>query len=609
MATIPEVDLQSEAGQQNRIVNDFQIRVATANGTGSLTSNTAILRALFWMGIPVNGKNIFPSNIQGLPTWFTIRLSKDGYTARRHQDEVVVLMNMRTQAEDIADAPSGGIIIYPEDWGIKADRDDLTYYKMPLSIAKKAPVKAKQRDYVANMVYVGVLAHLIDIDLEKIEQALSHHFGGREKLVKINMDVINEAYEWAAEQYPQKSPYKAEPMNENQGQIILDGNAAGALGSVYGGISLISWYPITPSTSVADAARDYLKKLRHEEDGKATYAIVQAEDELAAIGMVIGGGWAGARAMTATSGPGISLMSEFAGMAYLAEVPAIIWDVQRMGPSTGLPTRVSQGDVMAAYFLGHGDSKHVVLLPGSIAECFEFGWRAPNLADQLQTLIFVLSDLDLGMNLWMSDPFEYPNEPIDRGKVLDAEDLDRLGDFARYRDVDGDGVSYRTLPGTRHSKAAFFTRGTGKDEYAIYSEKPDTWIANLDRLARKHETARTLVPAPIVDMVDGAKFGIISFGSNDPAIEEGRDLLAEDDVEASYMRLRALPLAANVRDFIEAHEYVYVIENNYDGQMAKIIQMEYPKLAGNVISTSFCDGLPLTGKWVRETILEREGIK
>ncbi len=606
---ITDVDLKSSLDQQQRIVNDFQIRIATANGTGSLTSNTAIMRALFWMGIPVNGKNIFPSNIQGLPTWFTIRLSKDGYTARRHQNEISILMNMRTQAEDIADAPSGGIILYPENWGIKTDRDDLTYYQMPLEVAKKAPVKAKQRDYVANMVYVGVLAHLIDLDLTQVEAALSHHFGGREKLIKINMDVIHDAYDWAVKKYPEKSKYKVEPMQENDGLIILDGNAAAALGSVFGGINLISWYPITPSTSIADAARTYMKQLRHDEDGKATYAIIQAEDELAAIGMVIGASWAGARSMTATSGPGISLMSEFAGMAYLAEVPAIIWDVQRMGPSTGLPTRVSQGDVMAAYFLGHGDSKHVVLLPGTIAECFEFGWRAPNLADQLQTLIFVLSDLDLGMNLWMSDPFEYPTEPIERGKVLDADDLDRIGDFARYRDTDGDGVSYRTLPGTDHPNAAFFTRGTGKDEYAVYSEKPEHWIANLDRLARKHETARGLVPQPIVDNAANATFGIISYGTNDPAIEEGRDMLKAHDVVVNYMRLRALPLAHTVRDFIEANDYVYVIENNYDGQMAKIIQMEYPELAGSVKSLSFCDGLPLTGVWVKDSILEQEGNK
>jgi len=607
MSQVQSAPLEKISGDGALVVNDFQIRVATANGTGSLTSNTAILRSLFWMGIPVNGKNIFPSNIQGLPTWFTIRVSKDGYTGRRYQSEVTVCMNMATVSQDIEGIPAGGICIYPDDWGIKTDRDDITYYTMPVdSLVKASGVPSNRRDYVANMVYVGVLAYLIDMDMQEIENALSYHFGGREKLVKMNMDIVQEAYDWAADRYPDRCQYRVERMNENKGLIILDGNSAGGLGAVFGGINVISWYPITPSTSLADAARDYFKEMRHDEDGKATYAIIQAEDELAAIGMVIGAGWAGARAMTATSGPGISLMTEFAGMSYFSEIPAVIWDIQRMGPSTGLPTRVSQGDVFSAYFCGHGDSKHIVLLPGSIAECFEFGWRAPNLSDQLQTLVFVLSDLDLGMNLWMSEPFDYPDEPIKHGKVLSAEDLDKIERFGRYKDVDGDGIAYRTLPGTEHPKAAYFTRGTGHDEYAIYSEDPEDWLNNLHRLARKHETARTMVPKPVTDEVKGAAFGIISYGSNDPAIEEARDMLKDQHIQTDYMRLRALPLTAEVRNFIDKHDFVYVVENNYDGQMAKIIQLDYPEFATRIVSVRLCDGLPLTATWISDTILDLE---
>jgi 2-oxoglutarate ferredoxin oxidoreductase subunit alpha len=611
MSEVHGVEMASPAPERPPVVNDFQIIVATVNGTGSQTANTVLIRALFRMGIPVNGKNIFPSNIQGLPTWFTIRLSKDGYVARRETSEVLVAMNQDTVEEDIAELPAGGVCLYPEEWGIEETRGDVTYYPMPVrDLIREADVPAKLRDYVANMVYVGTLAALLEIDLDEIEGSLDFHFSSKQKPIQMNMQVVRTAYDYTMDHLPKTDPFGVEPMDRTSGMILLDGNSAGALGAVFGGVTLIAWYPITPSTSLVDAAREYLSELRVDPDtGRATYAIIQAEDELAAIGMVIGAGWAGARAMTATSGPGISLMSEFAGLSFAAEIPAVLWDVQRVGPSTGLPTRTSQGDVLAAYMLGHGDSQHVVLLPADLSECFEFGWRAFDLADRLQTLIFVLSDLDLGMNLWMSEPFDYPAQPIDRGKVLSAEDLERLGEFARYRDVDGDGVPYRTLPGTDHPLAAYFTRGTGHDDRAVYSERPEHYVENARRLRRKLDTARGLVPQPIVDEVEGAAFGLIAYGTADPAVVEGRDRLREQHgIEFDYLRIRALPPGDVTRDFIDRHERVYVFENNTDGQMAKILQMEFPDLAPKILPLAHLDGLPLSAGRLTEMVLDKETL-
>jgi 2-oxoglutarate ferredoxin oxidoreductase subunit alpha len=605
---VQSAELASPASEDEAVVNDFQIVIATVNGTGSQTANTVLIRALFRMGIPVTGKNIFPSNIQGLPTWFTVRLSQDGYIARRESYEVVVAMNPDTVSEDVEKLSPGGICLYREGWGIRQERDDIVYYPMPVdALVDAASVPPNLRDYVANMVYVGALASLLGIDLAEIEAALNHHFDNKARPVAMNMGIIRAAYDWSVENYTKRDPYRAERTDATGCCILLDGNSAGALGAIFGGVTLAAWYPITPSTSLIDSLRSYAADLRHDpETGKATYAIVQAEDELAAIGMVIGAGWAGARAMTATSGPGISLMGEFAGLAYFAEVPAVIWDVQRMGPSTGLPTRTSQGDVMAAYFMGHGDTKHICLLPANLAECFEFGWRAFDLAERLQTLIFVLSDLDLGMNPWMSEPFDYPDTPLDRGKVLSAEDLERLGEFARYRDVDGDGIPYRTLPGTDHPLAAYFTRGTGHDEDAIYSECPEHWVANMERLVRKFETARDMLPPPVVDVVRDARIGLIAYGTTDPAVVEGRDRLREEGIETAYLRIRALPPNDVTRDFIARHERVYVLENNRDGQMAKILQIEYPELAARIGSIAYADGLPPTARWVAESIMEQE---
>jgi 2-oxoglutarate ferredoxin oxidoreductase subunit alpha len=597
----------SSEDEQQTITNDFQIIIATVNGTGSQTANTILLRSLFRMGIPVCGKNIFPSNIQGLPTWFTVRVSKDGYIARKETSEVLVAMNQATIGEDIDNLPAGGVCIYPADWKVP-ERDDIHMYPVPVKeLLKSADVPSNLRDYISNMVYVGVLAALLEIELGEIEQALDFHFSGKTKAVEMNMAVVRAAYEWSMDNLPATNPYRVERLDLTKNMIMLDGNSAGALGAVFGGVTLVAWYPITPSTSLVDALREYVQEMRLDpETGKATCAVVQAEDELAAIGMVIGAGWAGGRAMTATSGPGISLMSEFAGLSYFAEIPAVIWDVQRVGPSTGLPTRTSQGDVLSSYFLGHGDSKHIVLLPNNLKEAFEFGWRALDLADRFQTLVLVLSDLDLGMNTWMSEPFEYPDEPIDRGKVLTAEDLTRLGAFSRYKDVDGDGIAYRTLPGTEHPLAAYFTRGTGHDEHAIYSERPEHWVANTERLNQKFDTARSAVPAPVIDEVDGAQIGVIAYGTTHPAVVEGRDLLRRAAIKFDYLRLRALPPGDDVRKFIEKHPCCYVFENNSDGQMAKILQTEYPEYASKIVSLAHLDGLPLTADRLVTLLLKKE---
>jgi len=590
------------------VLNDFSITTATVNGSGCQTANNTLLRAIHKMGVPVCGKNIFPSNIQGLPTWFTMRVSKEGYLARRDQSEILVALNRATILEDIRQLAAGGICLYPVDVQLPLSRDDVTFYPMPVDeLVKLSGAENRLKPYVANMVYVGTLAYLLNIDLAEIEAALSHGFSGKQKAIELNYATAKAAYDWAELHLTKADPFRVERMSKTQGTFLIDGNSAAALGSIFGGVQFVSWYPITPSTSIVDALSEYLPKLRREADGKATYSIVQAEDELAVIGMVVGAGWAGARAMTATSGPGLSLMAEFAGYSYFAEIPAVVWDVQRMGPCTGLPTRVAQDDILTAYTLGHGDGRHVCLIPASISECFEFGGAALDLAERLQTLVIVLSDLDLGMNLWPTKPFEFPTTPLDRGKVLSAEDLARLqGQWKRYADVDGDGVCYRTLPGTDHPAAAYFTRGTGHNEEAQYSERPEEWSANLDRLARKHDYARTIVPGPVVDSVEGAQVGLISYGTNDPAVQEARDLLKAMGVSTSYLRLRALPLERKLPEFIKTHQRVYVVENNLDGQMHALIQLHDPAEAGRILSIAKCDGLPLTACWVSESVLTRE---
>ena len=456
---------QGHLQTRSRVTNDFSINIATVNGSGSQSANSVLLKSIFGMGVPVSGKNLFPSNIAGQPTWFIIRASKDGYLSRKRGSEILVAMNPETARQDALDLPEGGVAIYEENLKLDQVRGDLAYYPVPFDkITAAICPEAKLRKLVRNMVYVGVVAQILSIDLAVVESGLRRQFAKKQKVFDLNFGAVKAGYDYAAERFTKQDPYFIEKMDQTAGKIIIDGNAAAGMGAVFAGVSVVAWYPITPSTSVIEATADLLKKFRVTPEGKATFAVVQAEDELAAIGMVLGAGWAGARSMTATSGPGMSLMAEFSGLGYYAELPGVIVNVQRSGPSTGMPTRTQQSDLLSAAFLSHGDTKHILLLPGSVKECFELTYAAFDLAERLQTPIFVLSDLDLGMNNWMSDEFEYPSAPLDRGKILTAEDLERLGNFARYRDVDGDSIGWRTLPGTRHPKAAYFTRGSGHND-------------------------------------------------------------------------------------------------------------------------------------------------
>ncbi len=610
MAVEAQTNVQMQAANQP-VVNDFALMVATKNGSGSQTSNAVIIRSLFRMGIPVSGKNLFPSNIKGLPTWYTIRASKDGYVARKAVIEVAVTFNQDTAAEDIANLPPGGVVIIPSDWKWGKSRPDVTYYEVPVKeLVTQAQIPTDFRDRISNMVYVGAVAALFDIPMDMIRRALLDQFNNKEKPTQMNFGVAELAYEWMKANTVKSDPFRFEPMNATAGKILIEGNESAALGSLFGGLTVVAWYPITPSTSVVDGVLENLSLRRDPETGRSTVAIAQAEDELSAIGMIIGAGWAGARSMTATSGPGLSLMAEFAGLAYYAEIPCVIWDITRMGPSTGLPTRTSQGDILFTHFLSHGDTRHPILLPGSVKECFEFGWRAFEYSDQLQTPIFVLSDLDLGMNLWMSDPFDYPDQPISRGKLLNAEQLTAFisekGDWGRYKDYDGDGVGYRTIPGTNHPRAAYFTRGTGHNEMAVYSERAEDWMKNMTRLRHKIESARALLPQPITDHDPANKIGIISYGSNDPAIAEGRDLLAAAGIQTNYLRIRALPLAESVREFALSHDRVYLIENNFDGQMAQLLRMEIAEDTRHMVSLPCGDTLPMSAQWVFDQIMAVE---
>jgi 2-oxoglutarate ferredoxin oxidoreductase subunit alpha len=594
---------------QQPIINDFSMVVATANGSGSQTSNLALIRALFRMGLPVSGKNLFPSNIQGLPTWYTIRVSGEGFTARRETVEILVAMNLPTFAEDLQNLSPGGVCFYDDQMPLPEKRSDLVYYPMPVKELVKAANPPKQfRDYIANMAYVGVVSQMLGVDIAAVRAALMTHFQGREKPVEMNMGMIDGAAEWARDNLEKIDPYRVEPDDQTEGKILIDGNTAAALGAIYGGVSFASWYPITPASSLAEALQIYLPQLRvDKKSNKNTFAIIQAEDELSAIGMAIGAGWVGARSMTSTSGPGISLMAEFAGLAFFAEIPVVIWDVQRMGPSTGLPTRTSQGDLLFVRFLGHGDTRHVVLLPGNVAECFEFGWRAFDAAERLQTPVFILSDLDLGMNLWMSDQFEYPQQPMDRGKVLTEADLERLGEFARYRDVDGDGIPYRTIPGNKHPLSAWFARGTGHNEQAVYSERPDDWERNMSRLMRKHDQAWKYLPEPVLISGDGAELGIIAYGSTDMAVIEALARMQSDGLEIDYLRIRSIPLGEKVHQFVREHSTIYAIEMNTDGQLHKLLQWDLPDQATKIQSLTHNNGIALTARWIHDQIREREG--
>ncbi len=599
--------------EQQKVVNDLSVQVATVNGSGSQTANTVLLRSIFQMGIPVSGKNLFPSNIAGLPTWFTIRASKHGYIGRRKEIDFLVAMNPETGDEDTRDLRPGSAVVYDERLNLKRLRNDLVFYPVPFDqlVAPVCP-DAKLRKLVRNMIYDGVLAKLLGIDMEEIHIALQKQFRRKAKAAELNWNAAKAGYEFAEKNLQKGDRFSLERMDETRGKIIIDGNTAAALGAMFAGVTVVTWYPITPSSTLCESLISYMKRYRIDpETKKATFAIVQAEDELAAIGMVLGAGWAGARAMTATSGPGVSLMGEFTGLGYYAEIPAVIFDVQRVGPSTGLPTRTAQGDILSTAYLSHGDTKHPVLFPCSVEECFTMAIEAFDLAEGLQTPVFVMSDLDLGMNNWMANPFPYPDKPISRGKVLSKEDLERLGRFERYRDVDGDAIGYRTLPGTNHPAAGYFTRGSGHNERAQYSERPNDYVNNMDRLARKFETAKQRVPAPEIRNVTNAAVGIIAYGTSHWAIVESLDQLRQEhDIEASYLRLRAFPFNEQAKDFVRCHDRVYVVDQNRDGQMCQLLRLDLDdEDVKKLRSVRHYNGLPIDARSVTDSIVSQEEVK
>jgi 2-oxoglutarate/2-oxoacid ferredoxin oxidoreductase subunit alpha len=597
------------AAVESRIVNDFSLQVATVNGSGSQTANLVLLRAIFQMGVPVSGKNLFPSNIAGLPTWYTIRANRDGYVGRKKEVDFLVAMNAETAQEDVLSLASGSAVLYDEPLKLSSLRTDVQFYPVPFDkIVAEVCKDAKLRRLVKNMIYDGVLSTLLNIDLRQMEHALKKQMGKKLKAIELNMAALEAGATYAAQHLPKHDPFWVEPMNKTAGMILVEGNAAAAFGCMMAGVTVCAWYPITPSSSLPETLIELMKKYRHDADGKATYAIVQAEDEIAAIGMVIGAGWAGARAMTSTSGPGISLMGEFAGLAYYAEVPGVIFDIQRVGPSTGLPTRTSQGDMLSVAMLSHGDTKQIMLIPASVEECYEMSMDAFDLAERFQTLIFVMSDLDLAMNTWMSTMFQYPDRPLDRGKVLDAATLARLGTWGRYKDVDGDGIPYRTIPG--NDMPAYFTRGSGHNEKGQYSERPDDYVNNMDRLARKFDSARQHVPRPEVIDADGAAIGIIGYGTSHWAIEESRtQLQREFNVRTGYLRLRAYPFTEELEAFFDRYARIYVVEQNRDAQMLALMRLEItPEHSAKLRSVLHYSGLPIDARSVTDAIEAQEGL-
>ena len=586
-----------------RICNDFTINIATANGTGSQSANLIVLNSMFQMGVPVSGKNLFPSNISGLPTWFIIRASDQGYQAPGDKAHIQVLMNKDTWHKDLAGIEPGTVVIYNEDVKLPVDRDDCPSFGMPMTKMARG-INPKLARLMCNMYYVGALAHLLGIDDTAIGEALNDQFKGREKAIEMNLRAIGEGRAYAAENWEEDIPHCIEARDKDSGSFLVEGNEAVALGSIFGGINMLSWYPITPSSSLAESIIEWLPELRQGDDGGATCAVIQAEDELAAVGMVIGAGWAGGRGMTCTSGPGISLMSEFIGLAYFAEVPGVIWDINRVGPSTGLPTRTQQGDLSMLYEASHGDTQHIVLIPGTVDECFEYGWRAFDYAERFQTIVFGFSDLDLGMNRWSTAGFQYPDSPMDRGKVLHTqEEIDAVADYGRYRDVDGDGIPYRTLPGSGLDPILY--RGTGHDEDGIYSEDPDVYYATVSRLRRKIDGARDLLPAPIVREEKEQQIGVIYYGSMENSITEIDDMLESTGLSVSTCRVRALPYHSEVEGFIERHDKVIVLEINRDGQLYGILRKELPvHLLPRLHSVAYTDGIPPRARVYADKILE-----
>jgi len=610
MSVISSSPREADQAASARVVNDLSIQVATVNGSGSQTANLVLLRSIFQMGVPVSGKNMFPSNIAGLPTWYTIRANHQGYVGRKKEVDFLVAMNPETAREDVLTLAPGAAVLYDEPLKLNALRDDVVFYPVPFDkLVAEVCKDAKLRRLVKNMIYDGVLSKLLNVDLGQMEHALRKQMGKKLKAIELNLAALEAGSAYTAGHLAKQDPYWIEPMDKTRGMILVEGNEAAAFGCMMAGVTVCAWYPITPSSSLPETLIQLMKKHRHEADGKATYAIIQAEDEIASIGMVIGAGWAGARAMTSTSGPGISLMGEFAGLAYYAEVPGVVFDIQRVGPSTGLPTRTAQGDILSTALLSHGDTKQIMLIPGSVEECYTMAMEAFDLAERFQCLVFVMSDLDLAMNTWMSGTFEYPDRPIDRGKVLDAEILKRIGEWGRYKDVDGDGIPYRTIPGS--DMPAYFTRGSGHNEKGQYSERPDDYVNNMDRLRRKFETARLHVPKPDVRHEAEAEIGIIGYGTSHWAIDESRAQLdREFGLRTGYLRLRAYPFTSELDEFLDRHSRIYVVEQNRDAQMLGLMRLECtPARLAKMRSVLHYSGLPIDARSVTDSIEEQEGLK
>jgi 2-oxoglutarate ferredoxin oxidoreductase subunit alpha len=588
-------------------VNDFSIEVATVNGSGSQTANIVLMRTIFQMGVPVTGKNLFPSNIAGLPTWFQIRASHQGYQARKQAIDFMICMNPETAKEDVAKVPPGTVLVYDEPLRLDALRQDLHFCAVPFQkLVTAACPEPKLQKLVKNMIYVGVAAQMLGLDMDEVKTAIAKQLDGKQKAIELNQTAVQVGFDWAQAEAPRQNHLRIQRDHQTEGQIIIDGNSACALGAMFAGVTVVAWYPITPSSSAVEALIDYAKIYRKDPaTGKLNVAIIQMEDEIASAGVVVGAGWAGARSMTATSGPGISLMSEFIGLGYFAECPGVFLDVTRMGPSTGLPTRTSQGDVEMCARASHGDTLHICLYPGNMEECFQFTYQAFDLAERFQTPVFVVSDLDLGMQNWASKPFAYPEGAFDRGKVLDQATLGQIQDWGRYKDTDGDGIPYRTLPGTPGGKGAYFTRGTGHNVYGLYSEKPEDFQFLVDRLKRKFFTAKTFVPGPIISG-DGCPRGILAYGSSDPAVVEARDLLLEQGVPTDYLRVRALPFTDDVIEFIRSREVVYVVEQNRDGQMAALLKDFHPELATRLRPVLHYDSTAIPAQTIVDQIIANE---
>ncbi|HLO44317.1 MAG TPA: 2-oxoacid:acceptor oxidoreductase subunit alpha [Leadbetterella sp.] len=589
-------------------INDFVVRFANVNGTGSASANSLFAKSIFRMGVPVSAKNIFPSNIQGLPTWYEVRVSEKGYLGRKNGIDLMVSVNPQSLKKDIASVRPGGYFVYDSTKKLYEEflRDDINFIGIPLmDICNKEFSDPRQKQLFKNIVYVGALAKLLDISFEEIEKLLSEQFKGKEKLVIPNVKALNLGGDYIAENFDYPLDFRVERRDLVKDWILIDGNAAAGLGAVYGGASVVSWYPITPSTSLVSSFEKYANKLRKDpETGKNNFSVVQSEDELSAIGMAIGANWNGARAFTATSGPGLSLMNEFLGLAYYSEIPVVLADVQRSGPSTGMPTRTQQSDLLMAAYASHGDTKHVLLLPSTPTECFEMMADAFDLAEQLQTPVLFMTDLDLGMNEHMCPPFKWDdNRKYNRGKVLNAEELEAAQDWGRYKDVDGDGIPYRTLPGTHPTKGAYFTRGSSHDEKAAYSEDSDTYVRIMNRLKKKLETAKTLVPGPeFYQENNESEIGVIFFGTSRYAAEEALDIMRADGLKIDAMRLKAFPFCKEVEDFIDAHKQVFVVEQNRDAQMRTLLINELEVNPKKLIRVLNFDGTPITADLIIEPI-------